>query len=571
MTSAVVYLSVRSVRNRLAWQAGRLGSVRYLLALLLGGLYVWFVLAGPRAAAPQRLPIGPWLEVVGAVGLTLMILRWWLVETEQLALAFSPAEVQFLFPAPVSRRGLIHFKLLRAQFALLLNTVIWTVFLRPGEAGTSPWPRAIALWILFSTLFLHRLGATLTRASLAQHGLSAARRRGVTLAVFGLALLALGVGLVDQWGEIQVAWAAGPLDGLQAFRRVLDRPWPRLVLLPFRLLFRPLTARGLDEWWKAIGPAAGILLVHYAWVLRSDAAFEEAALEASARRARRLEASRSGGVAQAGETGARRAWFRLAPSGWPAGAIIWKNLTAVTRRLRPSLAILLLVLGFVIVLPGAIDSDATAAQLFGTAALIWAVVLVVFGPQWVRNDLRLDLRRLDLLRSYPLTGRTIIVAEVISSALVLTGLELALLLAGYLGFLGETDVALSPLDRTALLMAVALVLPFINLLTQGLQNAGAVLYPEWVKLDRRPGIEGLGQNMLTRLISLLLLAVALLAPVALGGGLWFLLRDRFGLWAVLPGATVVAAGVGLEAFLLLDWLGTLFQRMDPSQTGRRTS
>ncbi|MGH7703564.1 MAG: putative ABC exporter domain-containing protein, partial [Gemmatimonadales bacterium] len=158
MTSAVVYLTVHSVRNRLAWQAGRLGSLRYLLVLLLGGGYVWFVLAGPSTAAPQRLPIGPWLEVVGAVGLTLVILRWWLLETEQVALAFSPAEVQFLFPAPVSRRGLIHFKLLRAQFALLLNTVIWTVFLRPGVAGTSPWPRAIALWILFSTLFLHRLG-----------------------------------------------------------------------------------------------------------------------------------------------------------------------------------------------------------------------------------------------------------------------------------------------------------------------------------------------------------------------------------------------------------------------------
>lgn len=567
MISAVGYLSLYSVRNRLAWQAGRLGRLRYLLVLLLGGLYVWFVLAGPRAATPQQLPIGPWLEIVGAVGLTLMILRWWLLETEQVALAFSPAEVQFLFPAPVSRRGLIHFKLLRAQFALLLNTVVWTVFLRPAVAGTSPWPRAIALWILFSTLYLHRMGATLTRASLGEHGVAAARRRVVTLAVFSLALLALGIGLVGHWGEIQVAWAAGPLEGFRALRLVLDRPWPRLVLLPFRLLFRPLTARGLGEWWTAIGPAVGILLVHYAWVLRSDAAFEEAALDASARRARRLETWRSGGVAQAGETATRRAWFRLAPSGWPAGALIWKNLTAVTRRLRPSLAILLVALGFVIVLPGAIDSDATAAQLFGTAALIWALVLVVFGPQWVRNDLRLDLRRLDLLRSYPLTGRTIIVAEVISSALVLTGLELALLLAGYLGFLGETDLALSPVDRTALLMAVVLVLPFINLLTQGLQNAGAVLYPEWVKLDRRPGIEGLGQNMLTRLISLLLLAVALLAPVALGGGLWFLLRDRIGIWALLPGATAVAAGVGLEAFLLLDWLGTLFQKMDPSETG----
>ena len=36
-------------------------------------------------------------------------------------LAFSPAELQFLFPAPVTRRQLVQFKLVRAQLVILVN------------------------------------------------------------------------------------------------------------------------------------------------------------------------------------------------------------------------------------------------------------------------------------------------------------------------------------------------------------------------------------------------------------------------------------------------------------------
>jgi hypothetical protein len=52
--------------------------------------------------------------------------RWWIFGADRGTLAFASAEVQFLFPAPVSRRALIHTKLVRTQIAILLNTVIFT-------------------------------------------------------------------------------------------------------------------------------------------------------------------------------------------------------------------------------------------------------------------------------------------------------------------------------------------------------------------------------------------------------------------------------------------------------------
>jgi hypothetical protein len=58
------------------------------------------------------------------------------------------------------------------------------------------------------------------------------------------------------------------------------------------------------------------------------------------------------------------------------------------------------------------------------------------GPQWIRNDLRGDLLKLDLLRSYPLRGASLVAAETASSALILTGLQLGLLVIALAGVSG---------------------------------------------------------------------------------------------------------------------------------------
>jgi hypothetical protein len=44
----------------------------------------------------------------------------------------------------------------------------------------------------------------------------------------------------------------------------------------------------------------------------------------------------------------------------------------------------------------------------------------------------------------------------------------------------------------------------------------------------------------------------------------YLLWQRLGEWALVPAGLSVAAGLLLEAMLFLDWLGTRFERTDPS-------
>jgi hypothetical protein len=75
----------------------------------------------------------------------------------------------------------------------------------------------------------------------------------------------------------------------------------------------------------------------------------------------------------------------------------------------------------------------------------------------------------------------------------------------------------------------------------------------------------MGQHLLTAGASLLLLLLAAAGPVVVATALVYYLWPLAGPWAVVPGMLVGAAGLALEAFLLLDWLGRLFERLDPSQ------
>ena len=96
-------------------------------------------------------------DVIAALGMVALVTFWWVRGGYQRALAFTPVESHFLFPAPVKRRQLIHFKLLRAQSLILVNTLLWVGLLGHGRTELNSGLRAIALWTLFSTLHLHRL------------------------------------------------------------------------------------------------------------------------------------------------------------------------------------------------------------------------------------------------------------------------------------------------------------------------------------------------------------------------------------------------------------------------------
>jgi ABC-2 type transport system permease protein len=52
----------------------------------------------------------------------------WIAPAEKPGLRFSEAEIAFLFPAPITRKALIHFRLLSSQLAILFTSALIAVF-----------------------------------------------------------------------------------------------------------------------------------------------------------------------------------------------------------------------------------------------------------------------------------------------------------------------------------------------------------------------------------------------------------------------------------------------------------
>ena len=569
MIGVFAYLTWRSAYNRISRQLRHLRSPRYLAALLLGLAYLWFMILGQRPTPTAgELPNPEVVELLGALALLGAVAWGWVFGVERRVLTFTPAEVSFLFSGPVSRSGLIQFKLLRSQLLILFNALLWTLILSRERFGVSAWLRVISIWLILTTLSLHRLGASFVRTSLAEHGRLALRHRMVSLIVLGLVLIALTWSVAEELPGIIVTRHRGLHSLLGALAQAAQHPMARAVTYPFRIMMRPLATHTVGEWLASLWPALIVLLLHYVWVVRSDTAFEEAAAELSLQRARALSQNPRGPSSR-GRLGASRLVLRLGTSGWPAGALLWKNLVAVTRTRRIRSAAVTLSVAGVIVTALSFDPDGTLAEVAGWLAVTWAALTIMTGPQYVRNDLRGDLLKLDLLRSYPLRGWSVVIAEVAASTLVLTIIQFALLTVAYLAFLGNTTM-LPDLEERTLLMVVSFVcLPAVNLLGMLIQNGAALLFPAWVRLGtgRVAGVEALGQNLLMMIAFVVLLSVTLIVPVAIAGGGFLLLRPVLDNWAGVPAMALGILVVGFEALLMVEWLGRVFERTDPAAAG----
>src|SRR5437867_3034232 len=179
MIRALLYLQLHSSWNRLRRRVTRLKQPKYLAGFLVGGLYFYFYFfrnfffGGKRTGGAVPDLAGDLLagfELLGALALLGLVLLKWMLPHQRVALAFTEAEVSFLFPAPVDRQTLIHFKLFKSQAAILFTT-LFMAFLsnRFGQSGTG-WIHIAGWWIALSTLNLHFLGASFARTQLLEAG-----------------------------------------------------------------------------------------------------------------------------------------------------------------------------------------------------------------------------------------------------------------------------------------------------------------------------------------------------------------------------------------------------------------
>jgi ABC-2 type transport system permease protein len=562
---AFAYLIVNSSRNLLLSKVRRLRSPRYAIALLLSGAYFYFFFfrrfAHNSADAPAVM--GTTIENILPVGLLLMAAYAWIFGADRAALAFSEAEVAMLFTAPVSRRGLVVYKLVRAQAAVLTTSIIWSVVF--GRGGRT-FEGFASYWIFLSVISLHRLGVALVRAATSEHGFRGFRRSWLPIVVFGVAAAMIASTIYSRRGQLmQLSDISDVVPTLVAIMATPPMSW---VLYPFRVAVAPIAAAHGWPWLHAIGPALVLVALHVWWVLRTESAFEEAAAEASVAHAKRIAAVRSRGTtAMTIKSKSARRGIGLRSTGNPSVALIWKNYLWLQRtgQLRTLIGFPLLLGVVAIACRGRGESPLIVVTVL---CAVFSIMVLVFGPMVMRNDLRGELRRLPMLKTMPLTGRQIMLAEVASSALPTTLMQFLLVAAGLLAvsFLKKAPIPMEM--RIGAQIGAPFLLLGINLANFTIHNGLALLFPAWVRLGETgaAGIEMMGQTMLTMIVTLVMLAVVLLTPALLGGGTYFAMRSSAA-EAIASGCIVAGIVLVGEAYLLIGVLGSSLQRLEPMQVG----
>jgi len=566
LSRAASLIWIAGIRNRIRRQIQRMKQPKYLIATLAGALYFWMVL-GRRfrfSGAGMQVPgeFSEVLQVLLAAFALISIASAWVFGSDKAELTFTEAEIQFLFPAPVTRRALLNFRLAKSLLRTFLSALIMTLFSGRWITG-QPLMFLVGSWLCLATLSLHLTGASLTRSSLLESGRFGARRRLGTLAV-GFA----AVGAIVWWAldvskpELPEVWSfESALAWIRAMTSSAPLSW---VLFPVRAPIRVALARDLPQFASSLPPALGVLAIHYGWVISSNVAFEEASLEAAERRARAREARRSGGGRGGGlpAVKSRIVPFVLRSTGRPEVALIWKNLIAAMRVSVPRMLLFLIAMG--------LASSVSLMRRFpvlpvaGAACALLVPVLVLLGPNAMRIDFRQDLSQIDILRSFPMSGRQVVRAEILGPALIVAVLQWVLLAAAVVLSASYPFPGFELPKRIAVALSAGLLAPALVLVNLAIQNAGVLLFPSWASFDpgQARGIEALGQRLLTLAGTLFVFFFALLPATVFGGAVaalfWRMLH-----FAALPIASAVAAAViTFELKLSIQWLGRVFDRFD---------
>ena len=600
--SPLLYLAWRSLRGRVVGWLRLMKQPRYLVGTLAGATWVALFALRPMlqidrdAALDQVENLSEWvplLEFSSALLLLILVSLWWLWPYGKALVELTETELHLLLPAPLRRRHIIQYAVLRSQWSVLFGAAIVAFFSSGGRLSVFAW-RLLTTWLLLTLWNLHARGRGLWMAQLSELQAARAWRRRVlvvgaaslVLMMVAPAIAALVASVPDIQGDVSKT-LQGPLSP-DWFRE--HHPALSVLLLPFRWLSRVVLG-GLDTELTVIErlgllvwPAL-LVVAHDEWVVRAQASFEDASLA----RSRRLAASQEAGARflKLKQSQRRAAPFRLRPQGRPELGILWKNLMLAHR--TPLTTIGASALLTLTAATAAVTWVSLPTWLIGILVVGALMVLVMTpltaGHQW-RNDLRTDLLRAELIRTWPVAGWRLFGAEVAGPAIIAslyatlaTGV---LLVAGvatrHLGvedvvLVSDTAAALGTTPLGVLVTALLTLIPLVATvatLSATLQNLVALVWPSWVQLGRRRAGSAahIGQGLITSLGLMVAMTIGLL-PGVIVSSTWLLVQIQvldvaLGAWQLPLLGLLTAAPLAAIIAVLIRFGGLLWDRVDPS-------
>jgi ABC-2 type transport system permease protein len=569
--SASLYIIACSTRNRARQRLRRLREPRYLAGAVVGAAYLYFSFVARlrstrsnpgRAARARRTRGGTPFDVPGLAatapafaGIALMgaAALSWLAPFESGLLEFSEAETQFLFPAPLTRRQLLVHRLLRSQLGLLFGAVVFGITV-PSSSGYRRLWVGLAMWVLLVTGKIYFTAVSLTRARIRAASGAARVRAWLPAAIVIAAIAIVATALMRAF---YAAPPSGIADIVALVGGVSQQPVPRVVLWPFVALVRPVFAASTAAYLPALASALAVLAAATLWMFRSDEVFHLAADEAARRRSRRSQ-----GRPQVTYKARAEEW-KLAPTGRPEAAFAWKALMQTLRVFnRREVVRTVAILTALTAVAAATNREGPAA-LLGGFAIAAAAFAILMAPQIVRIDMRQDLQHLELLKTWPVRGPSIVRGQLVWPAVMITAIAWTML-AVALTLSGIVLPRVGLVWRLASTGAVAILAPALVLAQLTVHNAVALMFPAWVPLgfQRARGLDAIGQRIIM-LGGTWLLLIVMTIPGALAAGIFWLIVGRFfGPLMLIPAATAAAGVIAVEVLLATEALGPVYERLD---------
>lgn len=516
---------LKTPRGVLFFVFGVFGFMMWLLPTIFNGL------------VSNRVPIEPVRQAapLAMLGVSLLMI----LLSGGKVISFMPAEVDFLFAGPFSRRSIVVFKVVGTAIGALFASLMFSAFLwRYSPMWISGF---LGLW--FNWLLAQSLAMTLLvgkQALLERTGSSAARL------VVAAGILAVAAGVI----EIASPLFQGTFDLAALAAHARQTLVGRALLAPFEVISRVFTAERLFpdllQWSAAAAALCGIAI---AALLMLDGHFIETSIAASQTVQARLSRLRKGGGGVIAFGASPRAGGRRLPVlPWLGGAgpLAWRQLTIALRSSRGLLFVLLmLVMAIGPVLWILRDRQTSMMAPLLIAPAFWLTLLL---PSMLRLDFRGDLQHMDVLKGLPIRPLAVATGQILAPVIVLTLVDGAII--------GIAAAIIEPI-RPWLLAALAFVPP-LNFLLIGMENAMFLLFPTRQMMATPGDFQMVGRSAVISMLKMLALMAALGITAGVAALAWFLTASAVigvvAAWVILAGAAAAMPPV----------IARLFRSFDPS-------
>jgi hypothetical protein len=329
------------------------------------------------------------------------------LSTGEGALFFTPAEVEFLFTAPFTRKALLKYKIVKLVWQMFFSGIFMTfAFARSSKNYVS-----IYLAVVLALLFFQFISMAVSLASNTVAILARSARQRIVLGLLVLLVAAAALPFMSQVNEI-------PLP--EVLVKVENSPVLKAATLPFVPFVRLCTSERLFPDLLGWGAACVALVgVAMSLVFATDAQYLEAAATSSAKLYDRLQKMRQGQTGLSARPKKARFKLKMFPWWGGVGPVLWRQVATASREpFRIALMIVVVLLPWVMVSLIPPSGGERSPHMVVLITQLFAIMYTLFITPLIAFDFRADVDRMEELKALPISSIAITIGQLLTPILI---------------------------------------------------------------------------------------------------------------------------------------------------------